>query len=54
MTAVLDLGRPCTGSEHELLENTLELNRHERVRALGQLSALRACRKLVPSRRQSR
>jgi hypothetical protein len=33
MTAVLDPGRPFTGNERELLENTLELNRDELVRA---------------------
>ena len=34
MTAALNPGRPFTGSERELLENTLELNRAELVRAV--------------------
>jgi Protein of unknown function (DUF664) len=49
MTAVLDPGRPFTGSERELLENTLELNRRELVRAVEHLSDTQAREKLVPS-----
>lgn len=49
MTAVLDPGRPFTGTERELLEDTLELNRAELVRAVQQLSDTQARRKLVPS-----
>lgn len=49
MTAVLDPGRPFTGNERELLENTLELNRDELVRAVEQLSDVQARQKLVPS-----
>jgi hypothetical protein len=49
MTAALDPGRPFTGSERELLENTLELNRRELVRAVEHLSDTQAREKLVPS-----
>jgi Protein of unknown function (DUF664) len=49
MTAVLDPGRPFTGSERELLENTLELNRTELVRAVEHLSDTQARKRLVPS-----
>jgi Protein of unknown function (DUF664) len=49
MTAVLDPGRPFTGSERELLENTLDLNRAELVRAVEQLADAQAREKLVPS-----
>jgi hypothetical protein len=49
MTAALDPGRPFTGSERELLENTLELNRKELVRAVEHLSNTQAREKLVPS-----
>lgn len=49
MTAVLDPGRPFTGSERDLLENTLELNRTELVRAVEHLSETQARAKLVPS-----
>jgi hypothetical protein len=49
MTAVLDPGRPFTGSERELLENTLELNRTELVRAVEHLSDTQAREKLVRS-----
>ncbi|MEZ0053686.1 hypothetical protein ABIA30_004719 [Mycobacterium sp. MAA66] len=49
MTAALDAGRPFTGDERELLENTLELNRDELVRAVQQLSDAQARQKLVPS-----
>lgn len=38
MTAALDPGRPFTGSERELLRNTLDLNRTELVRAVESLS----------------
>jgi hypothetical protein len=49
MTAALDPGRPFTGSERELLENTLELNRRELVRTVQQISDAQAREKLVPS-----
>jgi hypothetical protein len=49
MTAALDPGRPFTGSERELLENTLEMNRAELVRAVQRLSDTQAREKLVPS-----
>ena len=49
MTAALDPGRPFAGSERELLENTLELNRTELVRAVEHLSDTQAREKLVPS-----
>lgn len=49
MTAILDSGRPFTGSERELLENTLALNRTELVRAVERLSDTQAREKLVPS-----
>ena len=49
MTAALDPGRPFTGSERELLENTLDLNRAELVRAVEGLSDAQAREKRVPS-----
>jgi hypothetical protein len=49
MTAALDPGRPFTGSERELLENTLDLNRMELVRAVECLSDTQARQNLVPS-----
>lgn len=49
MTAALDSGRPFTGSERELLENTLDLNRRELVRAVERRSDIQARQKLVPS-----
>ena len=49
MTAALNPGRPFTGSERELLENTLELNRAELVRAVEHLSDIQARERLVPS-----
>jgi uncharacterized protein DUF664 len=49
MTAVLDPGRPLTGSERELLENTLNLNRTELVRAVEHLSDAQSREKRVPS-----
>jgi hypothetical protein len=49
MTAALDSGRPFTGSERQLLENTLELNRTELVRAVEHLTDTQAREKLVPS-----
>ncbi|WP_100470931.1 DinB family protein [Mycobacteroides abscessus] len=42
-------GRPRTGSERELLESTLDLNRDELVRAVELLSDAQAREKLVPS-----
>jgi hypothetical protein len=49
MTAALDPGRPFTGSERELLQNTLDLNRAELVRAVEHLSDTEAREKRVPS-----
>jgi Protein of unknown function (DUF664) len=49
VTAALDAGRPFTGGERELLENTLDLNRAELVRAVERLSDAQAREKLVPS-----
>jgi hypothetical protein len=49
MTAALEPGRPFTGDERKLLENTLALNRRELVRATEQLSDAQAREKLVPS-----
>lgn len=49
MPTELDPGRPRTGSERELLESTLDLNRDELVRAVEQLSDAQAREKLVPS-----
>ena len=49
MTSALDPGRPFTGSERELLENTLDLNRAEIVAAVGGLTDSEARAKLVPS-----
>jgi hypothetical protein len=49
MTAAFDSGRPFTGSERELLENTLDLNRMELVRVVEHLSNIQARRNLVPS-----
>jgi hypothetical protein len=49
MTAALDPGRPFTGGERELLEDTLALNRKELVRAVEQLSDAQARTRLVSS-----
>jgi len=49
MTAALSPGRPFTGDERELLENTLELNRAEIVTAVEGLSDAQARQKRVPS-----
>jgi hypothetical protein len=49
MTAALTPGRPFTGSERQLLENTLQLHRSELVAAVGGLSDAQACLRLVPS-----
>lgn len=49
MTAALTPGRPFTGSERELLENTLQLHRSELVAAVGGLSDAQARVRLVPS-----
>jgi Protein of unknown function (DUF664) len=49
MTAALNPGRPFTGSERELLENTLTLNRTELLRAVEHLSDTQARERLVPS-----
>jgi hypothetical protein len=49
MTAALDPGRPFTGSERELLEDTLSLNRRELLRAVEHLSDTQARERLVPS-----
>jgi hypothetical protein len=49
MTAALSPGRPFTGDERELLENTLELNRAEIVTAVEGLSDAQGRQKRVPS-----
>src|SRR6478672_5495377 len=49
MTAALNPGRPFTGTERALLENTLELNRTELVKAVEGLSETQARECLVPS-----
>ena len=49
MTAALGPDRPFTGSERELLENTLELNRAAIVTAIEHLCDTEAREKLVPS-----
>jgi uncharacterized damage-inducible protein DinB len=49
VTAALDPGRPFTGGERELLENTLDLNRRELVRVVEHLSDTQAREKLVSS-----
>lgn len=49
MTAALEPGRLFTGSERELLQNTLDLNRAELVRAVEHLSDTEAREKRVPS-----
>jgi hypothetical protein len=49
MTAALNPGRPFTGGERELLENTLTLNRRELLRAVEHLSGAQARQRLVPS-----
>src|SRR6478672_3607669 len=49
MTSALDAGRPFTGSERELLDNTLDLNRASIVAAVAGLTDTEAREKLVPS-----
>jgi len=49
MTAALNPGRPFTGAERELLENTLDLNRAELVRTVEFLSDTEARERLVTS-----
>lgn len=49
MPATLDSGRPFTGNERELLENTLDLNRSELVRVVDGLSDAQARQRRVPS-----
>lgn len=49
MTAVLNPGRPFAGSERELLEDTLNLNRDELVRAVEDLSDAEAHERRVLS-----
>ncbi len=49
MTAALNPGRPFTGSERQLLENTLQLHRDELVAAVDRLSDEQAHQRLVPS-----
>lgn len=49
MTAALNSGRPFTGSERLLLENTLDLNRSELVKAVAGLSDVQARQRRVPS-----
>lgn len=50
MLAELGPDRPYTGSERELLENTLELNRAALMTAVEHLSDTEARERLVPSR----
>lgn len=49
MTAALNPGRPFTGSERQLLEDTLQLHRDELVTAVEGISDQQARRRLVPS-----
>ncbi|OBK37035.1 mini-circle protein [Mycobacterium sp. 1245111.1] len=49
MTAALNPGRPFTGSERQILENTLQLHRDELVATVDRLSDEQARRRLVPS-----
>jgi hypothetical protein len=49
MSAALDSGRPFTGNEREVLENILDLNRSELVRAVDGLSDAQARERRVPS-----
>ena len=49
VTAALDPGRPFTGRERELPENTPTLNRRELMRAVDHLSNTQARERLVPS-----
>jgi hypothetical protein len=49
MTSALNLGRPFTGNERELLEDTLELNRKELVHIVQDLADADAHSRLVPS-----
>lgn len=49
MTAALTPGRPFTGTERDLLENTLQLHRFELVAAVDGLSDAQARLHLVPS-----
>lgn len=49
MTAALGPGRPFTGSDRDLLENTLQLQRSELLATVGGLSDTQARRRLVSS-----
>ncbi len=49
MTAALTPGRPFTGSERQLLEDTLNLQRSQLVAVVGGLSDAEARMRLVPS-----
>jgi hypothetical protein len=49
MTAAISPGRPFTGTERQLLENTLQLHRSELVAAVDGLSDTQARLRLVPS-----
>ncbi|MEE3752602.1 DinB family protein [Mycobacterium intracellulare] len=49
MTAALTPGRPFTGSERQLLEDTLQLQRSELLAAVGGLSDAQARLRRVPS-----
>jgi hypothetical protein len=49
MTAALNPGRPFTGSERQLLEDTLQLHRSELLAAVGGLSDAQARLRRVPS-----
>ena len=50
MTAALGPGRPFTGSERQLLENTLQLQRSELLAAVSSLSDAQARCRLVSSK----
>lgn len=49
MTAALTPGRPFTGSERQLLQDTLQLQRSQLVAAVSSLSDAEARTRLVPS-----
>lgn len=49
MTSALNPGRPFTGTERQLLEDTLDLNRAELVHAVEGLTDAQARARLVPS-----
>lgn len=49
MTSALNPGRPFTGTERQLLEDTLDLNRAELVNTVSGLTDAQARTRLVPS-----